>query len=126
VSYVATQSILTSTKKILGIGEMDDSFDVDILLHINSVFSILTQVGIGPVEGFMIEDSSDTWDTFFGNDPRLNSVKTYVYLRVRLVFDPPSTSFVIDSMQKQIAEIEWRLNVQREGESWVDPFSVTS
>lgn len=118
------QSILTSIKKILGVSETDDSFDVDILLHINSVFSTLNQVGIGPVEGFMIEDASATWDAFVGSDPRLNSVKTYIYLRVRLLFDPPSTSFVIESMNKQIAELEWRLNVQREGVSWVDPNPV--
>lgn len=114
------QSILTSVKKILGIVEDDTSFDVDIVLHINSVFSILEQVGIGPVDGFMIEDAEPTWDDFV-TDRRLNSVKTYVYLRVRLLFDPPSTSFVIESMNKQISELEWRLNVVREGDSWVDP-----
>lgn len=115
------QSILTSTKKTLGLAEDDTSFDVDIILHINSTFSILEQLGIGPVEGFMIEDSTPTWDAFIGNDPRLNLVKTYIYLQVRLMFDPPGTSFVIDSMKKQISEFEWRLNVHREGESWTDP-----
>lgn len=114
------QSILTSVKKILGLAESDTSFDVDVLLHINSVFSILDQVGIGPDGGFMIEDDSPTWDDFV-TDKRMNSVKTYVYLRVRLLFDPPNTSFVIDSMNKQISELEWRLNVVREGDSWVDP-----
>lgn len=117
------QSILTSVKKILGIAESDDSFDVDIVLHINSVFSILDQVGIGPDGGFVIEDAEPTWDDFV-TDKRLNSVKTYVYLRVRLLFDPPNTSFVIESMNKQIAELEWRLNVVREGDSWVDPDPV--
>lgn len=120
------QSILTSTKKILNIGESDTSFDTDVLLHINSVLSVLTQVGIGPAEGYMIEDSTATWDAFIGDDPRLNLVKTYVYLRVRLLFDPPGTSFVIDSMEKQIAEFEWRLNVQREEESWIDPTLPTA
>lgn len=114
------QSILTSVKKILGIPETDTSFDPDILIHINSVFSILDQVGIGPDGGFAIEDASPTWDDFV-TDKRMNSVKTYVYLRVRLLFDPPNTSFVIESMNKQIAELEWRLNVVREGDSWVDP-----
>jgi hypothetical protein len=118
------QSILESTKKVLGIGSADDSFDLDILLHVNSVFSTLNQIGIGPDEGFMIEDSTETWDAFIGTDLRLNAVKTYVYLRVRLLFDPPSTSFVIESMNKQITELEWRLNVQREGEAWIDPNSV--
>lgn len=114
------QSILSSVKKILGIADSDTSFDIDVLLHINSVFSILDQIGIGPTGGFMIEDSTTTWDAFI-TDKRQNSVKTYVYLRVRLLFDPPNTSFVIDSMNKQIAELEWRLNVIREGDSWVDP-----
>lgn len=114
------QSILTSVKKILGIAESDTSFDVDVLLHINSVLSILDQVGVGPEGGFAIEDAGPTWDDFV-TDKRMNSVKTYVYLRVRLLFDPPNTSFVIESMNKQIAELEWRLNVVREGDSWVDP-----
>ncbi len=109
-----TQSILGSTKKILGLAESDDSFDVDVILHINSVFSILHQIGIGPDDGFMIEDSTETWDTFLGTDPLLNPVKTYVYFRVRVWFDPPTTSFAIESMNRQIAEFEWRLNVQAE------------
>ena len=114
-------SILKSTKKILSVGEADTSFDVDIMLHINSVLSILTQVGIGPANGYSIEDDTATWDTFIGTDPRLNLVKTYLYLKVRLMFDPPGTSYAIDAMEKQIAEFEWRLNVIREEESWVDP-----
>ncbi|QEQ93504.1 hypothetical protein SEA_GIRLPOWER_5 [Streptomyces phage GirlPower] len=115
------QSILNTTKKILGLPETDTSFDLDVMTHINGILSVLTQVGIGPSNGFMIEDSTATWEDFVGGDPRLNMVKMYVYLRVRLVFDPPSTSFVIDSMNKQISEFEWRLNVQREEEQWTDP-----
>lgn len=114
-------SILKSTKKILGVGEADTSFDVDIMTHINAVLSVLTQVGIGPNNGYMIEDDTATWDAFIGTDPRLNLVKTYLYLKVRLLFDPPGTSYAIDAMEKQIAEFEWRLNVMREEESWTDP-----
>lgn len=114
-------SILKSTKKILGVNEADTSFDIDILTHINSVLAVLTQVGIGPVNGYVIEDDTATWDAFIGTDPRMSLVKTYVYLRVRLLFDPPSTSYAIDSMKNQIAEFEWRLNVMREEESWIDP-----
>jgi hypothetical protein len=114
-------SILKSTKKILGVGETDASFDVDIKTHINSVLAVLTQVGIGPDNGYMIEDDTATWDAFIGTDPRLNLVKTYLYLKVRLMFDPPGTSYAIDAMEKQIAEFEWRLNVMREEESWTDP-----
>lgn len=118
------QSILDSTKKVLGLAESDTSFDLDIVLHINSVLAILTQIGIGPVEGFTIEDSTPTWEAFVGTDKQLSFVKTYVYLKVRLVFDPPATSFAIDSFKEQIKELEWRLNVHREGESWTSPFPV--
>lgn len=114
-------SILTSTKKNLGIAQDYTEFDEDIILHINSVLSILTQIGIGPREGFHIEDETAEWADFLQGDDRLNSVKTYVYLRVRLLFDPPSTSFLIASLQKQLEEIEWRLNVVRETYGWVDP-----
>lgn len=114
-------SILKSTKKILGVGEADTSFDVDIITHINSVLAVLNQVGVGGSAGFMIEDDTATWDAFIGTDPRLNLVKTYLYLKVRLMFDPPGTSYAIDAMEKQIAEFEWRLNVMREEESWIDP-----
>lgn len=114
-------SILTSVKKILGIAEDYEAFDVDILMHINSVFSILNQLGIGPTNGFMIEDAVATWDDFIPDDPRLNTVKTYVCLRVRLLFDPPTTSYLITALETQFKELEWRLSVIREGDSWVDP-----
>jgi hypothetical protein len=116
-----TDSILTSTKKILGVAEDYEAFDVDILTHINSVFSTLNQLGIGPEEGFAIEDANATWSDFLGDDLRLNNVRTYVYLRVRLLFDPPTTSFLITSLNEQAKELEWRMNVQREGDAWVDP-----
>lgn len=118
-----SESILTSTKKILGIPEADTTFDLDILIHINSVFSTLTQLGIGPDTGFGIEDKITTWDAFLGGNPRIASVKTYMYLKVRLYFDPPGTSFVIGAMEKQVEELEWRLNVEREHLGWVDPFT---
>ena len=116
-----SESILDSTKKTLGVPADYDVFDPDIILHINGVFSVLNQLGIGPDEGFSITDNSATWDTFLGTDPRLNNVKTYMYLKVRLLFDPPGTSYLIESLNKQAKELEWRLNVQREGESWSDP-----
>lgn len=114
-------SILTSTKKILGIDETYTEFDVDILMHINSVFATLNQLGIGPSIGFAIMDDTPTWDAFLGTDPRLNSVKIYMYLRVRLLFDPPSTSYLITALNEQVRELEWRLNVYREETAWVDP-----
>lgn len=119
-----SESILNSTKKVLGISEDHDAFDVAILMHINSVFSTLSQLGIGPVEGFFIEDDSTDWEEFFGPDLNLNSVRTYVYLRVRLLFDPPATSFHINAIEEQIKELEWRLNTYREGVSWQEPVQI--
>ena len=114
-------SILTSVKKVLNVDESYTAFDEDILMHINSVFSTLTQLGVGPATGFAIEDETATWDAFLGTDPRLNNVKTYVCLRVRMLFDPPTTSYLIDAMKEQIRELEFRMNVYREETAWVDP-----
>jgi hypothetical protein len=119
-----TDSILTSIKKNLGIDEAYEVFDPDILIYINSAFSTLTQLGVGPAEGFMIEDKEATWDTFLGTDPRLNAVKTYVQLRVKMLFDPPQTSYLIEAMKQQIQEHEWRLNVYVEHTIWTDPDPV--
>ena len=119
------QSILTSTKKILGVAEDYTVFDLDIITHINTAFSTLTQLGIGPVEGFMIEDEDAEWEDFIGVDNRLNSVKSYVFLKVRQLFDPPTTSYLIGAVDKQIQELEWRLNTTREATAWVDPDPVT-
>lgn len=106
-----TQSILQSTKKILGIAPEYQAFDLDVLTHINSAFLSVQQLGVGPSDGFMIEDETAEWGTLLGGDPRLNAVKTYVFLRVRLLFDPPTTSFHLSAMQEQIKELEWRLMV---------------
>jgi hypothetical protein len=111
-------SILNSTKKILGIAEDYTVFDLDIITHINSAFSTLTQLGVGPAEGFMIEDATAVWSDFIGNDVQYNSVKSYVFLKVRQLFDPPTTSYLIAAYDKQIEELEWRLNVYREGTEW--------
>lgn len=104
-------SILTSIKKLLGITEDYAHFDADIVMHINSAFSVLTQLGVGPEGGFHIEDSSAEWSEFLHDDPRLEFVKTYVYLKVKLAFDPPISSAVIESINRQISELEWRINV---------------
>lgn len=118
---MAITSILNSVKKTLGIADDYTIFDDDILMHINSVFSTLEQLGIGPDGGFSIEDSTATWDDLIGDDKRMNAVKTYTYLRVKLLFDPPGTSYLIESLNQQRQELEWRLNVVREGDSWIDP-----
>lgn len=110
------ESILKSVKHVMGLDETDTGFDTDILMHINSIFSVLNQLGIGPENGFAIEDDSAVWADFIEDDPILNSVKTYVWLRVRMLFDTSTaTSFFITAMEKQIAELEWRLNAYREG-----------
>jgi hypothetical protein len=114
-------SILTSVKKVLNVDATYTAFDEDILMHINSVFSTLTQLGVGPATGFAIEDDTATWDAFLGTDPRLNNGKTYVCLRVRMLFDPPTTSYLIDAMKEQIRELEFRMNVYRGETAWVDP-----
>jgi hypothetical protein len=120
------QSILISTKKILGIAEDYTAFDLDIITHINSAFSTLTQLGVGPASGFMIDDNSEVWADFLEDDTdhQYNSVKSYVFLRVRMLFDPPQTSYLITAAQKQLEELEWRLNVHREETGWVDPDPV--
>lgn len=115
------QSILTSTKKILGVAEDYTAFDLDIITHINTAFSTLTQLGIGPVEGFMIEDADSEWEEFIGDTSRFNMVRSYVFLKVRQLFDPPATSYLITAVEKQIEELEWRLNTNRETTEWVHP-----
>lgn len=105
------ESILTSIKKLLGIDEEYTQFDSDIIMHINSVFLNLTQLGVGPSEGFLIEDDTSTWDDFIGDSNQLQAVKSYVYLKVKLLFDPPLSSSVTESMNRMISELEWRLNV---------------
>ena len=104
------ESILTSIKKLLGIEEDYTHFDPDIIMHINTVFMILSQIGVGPPEGFRIEDDIPTWSDYTDNNLLLEPVKTYIYLKVRLMFDPPTGSSLIEAMNRQISELEWRLN----------------
>ena len=107
-------SILTSIKKLLGVPEDYDHFDVDIIMHINSVFMILTQLGVGPSSGFSIVDESTEWTDFIPDMSKVEAVKSYVYLKVRLLFDPPASSAVTESINRMINEYEWRLNVAAE------------
>ena len=104
-------SILNTIKKLLGPTEVYDHLDTDMIVHINSAFSSLTQLGVGPQDGFFIKDETDLWTDFIQDDKRLEFVKTYIYLKVKLVFDPPLSSSVLDAMNRQINELEWRLNV---------------
>jgi hypothetical protein len=106
--------ILDSIKKLLGIDKTDLNFDQEIIMHINSAFMILNQLGVGPSDGFKITSNTDTWDDFTEGRLDIEAIKSYIYLKVRLLFDPPQNSFLVDSIQKQIEEFEWRLQVQRE------------
>lgn len=105
------ESILISIKKMLGIAEDYEHFDTDLIIHINSVLMILKQLGVGPEEGFSITGSTETWDQFLTNPTQLDLAKSYIYLKTKLVFDPPLSSAVMEAMNRQIQEFEWRLNV---------------
>jgi hypothetical protein len=107
-------SILTSTKKILNLAEDYTIFDEDIITHINSTFSILNEIAIGPDGGFMIEDASSTWEEIGLPQNQLTLVRTYMFLKVRSLFDPPTTSYLIEAVNKQIQEYEYRLSYIRE------------
>lgn len=109
-------SILTSIKKLLGITEDYNYFDPDIIMHINTVMMTLTQIGVGPSEGFVIEDETATWDDFVQDTPnfRVDWVKSYIYLKVRLLFDPPLNQGAKDAIMSCISELEFRLNVAAE------------
>lgn len=111
-------SILISVKKSLGVDDGYNAFDADILMFINSVLSTLNQIGVGPENGFRIEDEAATWDELLDGDNRLNNVQTYVHLKVRLLFDPPATSFAIAAIQEQARELEVRIYSVMEVEKW--------
>ena len=107
-------SILTTIKKLLGLTEEYDQFDRDIIIHINSIFSILTQLGVGPSDGFFIADKSAMWRDFLDDNIKLEHVKSYMFLKVKLLFDPPSSTSAIESYNRMISEFEWRINVEVE------------
>ena len=104
-------SVLTSIKKTLGIVEEYTHFDEDLIMHINSVLSILNQIGVGPPEGFSIKDEFSVWEDFIPESQKLEFVKSYVYMKVKLLFDPPISSAVIESTNQMISELEWRILV---------------
>ena len=110
------ESILTTTKKLLGIEEDYTHFDTEIILNINSALFVLNQLGVGPPEGFVITGNADTWTDFLSDRTYLEAVKTYVYLKVRLTFDPPQMGYLVDAITKQISELEWRIEVMANGD----------
>lgn len=113
-------SILLSVKKSLGLDPSMIHFDSDIMMCVNSALNVLTQLGVGPVEGFMISSQEESWNQFIGDDPRLNMVKTYIFIKTKLIFDPPTIGAVMEAYKEQVKEYEWRLNVQVDPENTFD------
>ena len=116
-----TDSILTSIKKLLGLTEEYTPFDPDITMHINSVLTILTQLGIGPEDGFYITDATQTWANYLGDDKSIESVKSYIYAKVKLIFDPPQSGTHIQALESLISEFEWRLMIAKDPVPPVQP-----
>ena len=112
------ESIFESIKSLLGPDASYDVFDQDILIHINTAISVLTQIGVGPASGFMVTGPDETWQDFIGDDKILQMVKTYIYMKVKMAFDPPANSSVLNAYNEACKEYEWRLNVE------VDPFKL--
>lgn len=109
-----SQSILTSTKKLLGIAADVTDFDTDVIIAINTAFNTLGQIGACPNVGFIIDDDTAVWSDYTGQMNQLAMIKSYVFLRAKMFFDPPATSFALDAIQKQIDEYTFRINVQGE------------
>lgn len=118
------ESIFNTLKEMIGPLEDSDAFDIDFLVHINTILAVLTQIGVGPTTGFEITGSDETWGMLLEESPLLNHVKTYMYLRLKKIFDPPESGTLMESIQKLIDELEWRIdaeirrkNYKEEGES---------
>lgn len=109
------ENILNSIKKLLGIPEDYTAFDQDIMIHINSVFMILSEMGVGPSNGYSLKDGTEKWGDFISDDKNLEGIKTYIYMKVKTIFDPPLNSAVLASMKELISEFEWRINNEAEG-----------
>lgn len=109
---IPEDSILLNVKQILGISDNDTSFDQEIIMHINSVFLVLNQLGVGPKEGYSISGYSDEWSDYIGSNANLNGVKTYMGLKVRMIFDPPTSGSIAEAFKSLISELEWRLNLE--------------
>lgn len=112
---INSDSILQSVRKVMCGSATADEFDTDLIMHINTVFNMLTQLGVGPEAGFEITDDTAEWTDFVSSNVLLNSIKSYVYVRVRLLFDPPANQALITSMEKYADELGWRINLTAEG-----------
>lgn len=112
-----SESILLSIKRLLGILPADEAFDDELMMHINGVFMTLHQLGVGPDEGFSISSSSQYWSDFTQNLKLKETVRMFVYLKVRMIFDPPTSSAAAEAINQRMSELEFRLNVQAEGDA---------
>lgn len=112
------KSILASVRHAIGLGDEQTFFDADLIMHINSVFDILHQLGAGPVDGYAIEDDSETWDDYFGERKTIQFIKSYMYISVKLLFDPPQNSFLVKALEDKQKEYEWRINTAAESIFW--------
>ena len=115
-NVIDNESILITIKKMLGPSYDEESFDTDIIIHINSCFTTLRQLGIGPSNGYRITTKDQVWSEFIKNEEMLDSVKTYIYIKTKLVFDPPTNSSLLNAFEKQYKELEWRLNISVESD----------
>ena len=118
-------SILDTTKRQLGLDLADDSYDVEIVMHINSIFFILTQLNVGPTNGFSILGKEEVWADFIGED-QIHAVRTLMGLRVKLIFDPPATGPMIAAIERVAEQMEWRLNIHMEGVKWDEALWTSS
>lgn len=109
-----TDSILNTMKQMIPAMPSGDAFDTELIIHINTILGVLKQIGVGSSDGFFITGENETWSDFFGDSTTIQMAKTYMYLRLRLLFDPPENSSVLASYKEQIAELEWRCNIEVE------------
>lgn len=112
------KTILEDIRHAIGLGDEHTFFDSDLILHVNSTFDIIHQLGAGPIDGFVIEDGSETWDDYFAGYKTIEFIKTYMYISVKLVFDPPQNSFLVKALEDKQKEYEWRINVAAESKYW--------
>lgn len=119
------ESILDSTKRLCGIDPADDSYDLDFIAHINSVFFVFTQLGVGPKDGFLIFDKTTKWSEFMQGE-YLAPVISLMGISVRLLFDPPQTGPATEAMERRVAELQWRLNIQAEEVKWAEALATYS
>lgn len=103
------ESILKTIKQLIGCPDDFEQFDLDLIVHINSAFATLTHLGVGPKEGYRITGADNAWSEFEDDAQKLSLIKDYVYIKTRLLFDPPTSGSLMDSLKEQLKEMEWRL-----------------